>query len=128
MEHQNYEQLSKDKKQLTKEETFEGENNSVEVQSTASKKHTQKKKKVVISSPLRYGVFIATLWVVFCISFILGFVLHFDLKSDVTFSSILWTFSFIICVLATTYSILLYKSRNATDYDTKVFYLKFFPV
>jgi hypothetical protein len=124
MDKQSYNQFSKEEKH--KEEIISDENHIEMIQ--IKEKKRDKKKHISVSSPLRYIVFISTLWIVFTISFILGFILHYDLQSDITFSSILWTFSTILFIIATIYTTLFYKARNSVDYEKKVSYLKFFPV
>ena len=122
MEVQNYDHLNKEKK-INTEENYE-----IEIKNIPTDIKKIPKKKYVGVAFLRYLIFVITLWIVFTISFILGFILHYDLQSDVTFSSILWTFSFIIFVIATIFTILYRKAKKETDFSKKISYLKFFPV
>jgi len=91
-------------------------------------KQRKRQKKVYVGSSFRFLVFVITLWIVCLASLILGFILHFDMNTAVTFSSILWTFSFIIFVIASAYSYFYYKLKHTNDNESKIMYSKFFPV
>ena len=75
----------------------------------------------------RHTAYLISIWFIFSIIFISGFIVHFDSTNNVTASSILWTFSSVICFFALIYSFLYYKCLNSkTDFE-KHKYLKFIP-
>ena len=54
----------------------------------------------------RHSAYLISIWLFFLIIFISGFIVHFDTTNNVTVSSILWTFSIVICFFALIYSFL----------------------
>ena len=75
----------------------------------------------------RHTAYLIAIWLVFLAVFITGFIVHFDTTNNVTASSILWTFSGVLCFFALIYSFLYYKCTKAkTDFERHK-YLKFIP-
>jgi hypothetical protein len=75
----------------------------------------------------RYTVYLIVIWVIFILVFISGFIVHFDTEKNVTASSILWTFSGILCFFGIVFSYIYYKSKNAKTPEEMNKYLKYFP-
>ncbi len=76
---------------------------------------------------VKYKIFLATLWIIFLISFIVGFITHFEIKLPVTASGIIWTFSFIFLILASIYSYLYFKINKSDNSEEKLNLLRLFP-
>jgi uncharacterized membrane protein len=119
-------------KENVKEVSFETkENSSIKFNNSIESTTNQKRKKrnIIISpNSSKYLIFIITIWVVAFISFIIGFILHFGISVGITASSIVWTFSFILCVLASVFTYLYKKAQNLEDVNEKIKLLKFFPI
>lgn len=77
---------------------------------------------------IKYKVFLITLWIIFLASFIVGFITHFDLKLPVTASGIIWSFSFIVLVIAIVYSVIFYKISKSNLPEEKYRLLQNFPL
>ena len=75
----------------------------------------------------RYTVYLVVIWLIFVLVFICGFIVHFDTEKNVTASSILWTFSGVICFFAIIFSYLYYKSKTSKTPEEMNKYLKYFP-
>ncbi len=88
----------------------------------------KRKKKSKYNFSLKYTIFLIILWLIFVASFIIGFIVHFDFKSSVTASSILWTFSSLMFCINVVYSIIYYKAKNSKTQEELGKYLKFVPV
>jgi len=75
----------------------------------------------------RYTVYLIVIWVIFVLVFISGFIVHFDTDKNVTASSILWTFSCVICFFGIIFSYLYYKCKTSKTPEELNKYLKYFP-
>ncbi len=82
-------------------------------------------KELYLSS--KHTIYLFSIWFVFIIIFISGFIVHYDTIQNVTASSILWTFSSIICILAILYSYCYYKCLHAKSDKEIQKYLKYIP-
>jgi hypothetical protein len=100
--------------------------NRKESRELSARMKRKKKTKYVIS--LKYKIFLIVLWLIFLSSFIVGFILHFDVKSPVSASSILWAFSFCVFCVCVVYSVIFYKAKHAKTQEELGKYLKFVPV
>ena len=76
---------------------------------------------------LKHKIYLFTIWLMFIITFISGFIVHYDTIENVTASSILWTFSSIICFLAILYTYCYYKCIHAKSIKEQQKYLKYIP-
>ena len=76
---------------------------------------------------LKHKIYLFSIWLVFIITFISGFIVHYDTIENVTASSILWTFSSIICILAILYTYCYYKCIHAKSIKEQQKYLKYIP-
>ena len=90
-------------------------------------KSRKKKKKHKLYFSFRHTASLITLWGIFLASFIVGFIVHFDTTRNVTASSIIWTFSVIICVASILYSFNYYRCTKAKSDEELQKYLKLFP-
>ena len=93
------------------------------------RRRMQRKKRIrkrIIFIFKTYNLFIFNL-VCFIIIFISGFIVHYDIIQNVTASSILWTFSSIICIFAILYSYCYYKCLHAKSDKEIQKYLKYIP-
>ena len=77
---------------------------------------------------LKYKVFVITLWIIFFISFLVGFITHFNLKLPITASGIIWSFNFIIFIIALIYTYLYYKIIRSPLPEDKLKLLQNFPM
>ena len=75
----------------------------------------------------KHTIYLFTIWLVFIITFTSGFIVHYDTIENVTASSILWTFSSIICILAILYTYCYYKCIHAKSIKEQQKYLKYIP-
>ena len=75
----------------------------------------------------KHTIYLFSIWFVFIIIFISGFIVHYDTIQNVTASSILWTFSSIICIFAILYSYCYYKCLHAKSDKEIQKYLKYIP-
>lgn len=77
----------------------------------------------------RHLLFVFILWLGFIASLGIGFLLHFELESGVTASSILWVLSFIFLIFSVIYTFFYCKIKydKLEDRD-KIKVLKYFPV
>lgn len=95
------------------------------------RKKTEKQKLLKTLSKgnlsLKYKIFLITLWIVFLASFIIGFITHFEIKLPITASGIIWSFSFIIFIVALIYSRIFYRVSKSNDAEEKLRLLKNFP-
>ena len=82
-------------------------------------------KELYLSS--KHTIYLFSIWFVFIIIFISGFIVHYDTIQNVTASSILWTFSSIICIFAILYSYCYYKCLHAKSDKEIQKYLKYIP-
>jgi hypothetical protein len=93
------------------------------------KRRMEKKKELeeelFLSS--KYTIYLFTIWLIFIITFISGFIVHYDTIQNVTASSIIWTFSSIICIFAVLYSYCYYKCLHAKNVKEIQKYLKYIP-
>lgn len=76
---------------------------------------------------IKYKIFLITLWIVFLASFIVGFITHFEIKLPITASGIIWSFSFVILIVALIYSMVYYKVAKSVDAEEKFRLLKYYP-
>lgn len=75
----------------------------------------------------KHTIYLFSIWFVFIITFISGFIVHYDTIQNVTASSIIWTFSSIICIFAVLYSYCYYKCLHAKNVKEIQKYLKYIP-
>ena len=75
----------------------------------------------------KHTIYLFSIWFVFIIIFISGFIVHYDIIQNVTASSILWTFSSIICIFAILYSYCYYNCLHAKSDKEIQKYLKYIP-
>ena len=95
---------------------------------TVEKEKKRKRKKALkLYFSSKHTVYLITLWLIFLLSFIIGFVVHFDTTKNVTASSILWTFSIVVCFFSVLYSYNYYKCKKAKSEEELQKYLKYFP-
>lgn len=94
--------------------------------SIKSKRRVRKKEKKLYFS-FQHTVFLGTLWFIFGLTFIIGFLVHFETTKNVTASSIIWTFSIVICVVGILYSYNYYKCKHAKSEEELQQRLKYFP-
>jgi len=122
----------------------EKKENSIEVSSEAydnnnefglsntlgSKSQKKKKKHKIIISPnsSKYIIFLVTLWIIAFLSFIIGFILQYAVGVGIIAASVLWTFSLIICAIASVFTYLYKKSRDEEDINEKIKLLRYFPI
>lgn len=78
---------------------------------------------------VKYTVFIITMWMAFVGTFIVGMIVHFKINEGITPSAILWTFSFILAIVALIYTIIYCTiRRNNTSEETRQKLLRTFPI
>ena len=82
---------------------------------------------ILIDFSSRHTAYLYSIWIVFIAVFITGFIVHFDTDSNITASSILWTFSGVLLFFAIIYSYLYYKCAKAKSNEELYKYLKFIP-
>ena len=82
---------------------------------------------ILIDFSSRHTAYLYSIWIVFIAVFITGFIVHFDTDSNITASSILWTFSGVLLFFAIIYSYLYYKCCKAKSNEELYKYLKFIP-
>ena len=82
---------------------------------------------ILIDFSFRHTAYLFSIWIIFIAVFIIGFIVHFDTDSNVTASSILWTFSAVILFFAIIYSYLYYKCSKAKSKEELYKYLRFIP-
>ena len=75
----------------------------------------------------RHTAYLVSIWLVFLVVFLTGFIVHFDTDNNVTASSILWTFSAVLLFFAIIYSYLYYKCSKAKSKEELYKYLRFIP-
>ena len=75
----------------------------------------------------RHTAYLFSIWIVFIVVFITGFIVHFDTDNNITASSILWTFSGVLLCFAIIYSYLYYKCSKAKSNEELYKYLRFIP-
>lgn len=102
-------------------------NKSSSTASSRRRKKYQLEYDESLSFSSRHTAYLISLWVIFMISFICGFVVHFDTEKNVTASSILWTFSAIIFMVSLAYSYAYYKCAKAKSEEELQKYLKYIP-
>ena len=88
----------------------------------------KKKKNQILYFSIKYSIFVATLWLIFLAAFIVGFIVHFDVKGPVTASGIIWSFSALVFFLAVVYSYIYYKAKRNISSEYLQRYLRMFPV
>lgn len=104
------------------------DNRNLTSESYLNNKKSKNKKSKKYYFSIKYTVLLITLWLIFTASFIVGFIVHFDVKSAVNASSIIWSFSGIILVVSILYSIVYYKARKARTNEELGRLLKFIPL
>ena len=82
---------------------------------------------ILIDFSSRHTAYLISIWLIFVMVFITGFIVHFDTDNNVTASSILWTFSAVLLFFAIIYSYLYYKCSKAKSNEELYKYLKFIP-
>ena len=82
---------------------------------------------LLINFSSRHTAYLFSIWIVFIIVFITGFIVHFETDNNVTASSILWTFSGVIMLFGIIYSYLYYKCYKAKNNQELYKYLRFIP-
>lgn len=94
------------------------------------RKHRLLKKKTKLYSHMsyRYTVYLISFWLIFIASFIMGFVVHYDIPNTVNISTILWCFSAILFIISTLYSLVFYKAKQAKTKEELTKYLKYIPI
>ena len=75
----------------------------------------------------RHTAYLFSVWIVFVVVFICGFIVHFETDNSITASSILWTFSAVLLFFAIIYSYLYYKCSKAKSKEELYKYLRFIP-
>lgn len=108
----------------------------LESSSPEYKEYRRKLKKTIIETKdketqlsIKHLIFVIILWVGFVGSLIVGLILHFELSSGVTASSILWSLSIIFCIIASAYTFLYCKIKyDGLGSKKKLYLLKFFPI
>lgn len=88
----------------------------------------KKKKMEIYYFSSKYTIFLVTLWLVFFATFIVGFILHFDVKTSINASSIIWAFSAIIFVISILYTLVYCKAKKATNVEELQKYLRLMPI
>ena len=82
---------------------------------------------ILIDFSSRHTAYLISIWLIFVIVFLTGFIVHFDTDNNVTASSILWTFSVVLLLFAIIYSYLYYKCAKAKNNAELYKYLRFIP-
>ena len=82
---------------------------------------------ILIDFSSRHTAYLFSVWIVFVVVFICGFIVHFETDNSVTASSILWTFSAVLLFFAIIYSYLYYKCAKAKTKEELYKYLRFIP-
>lgn len=90
-------------------------------------KERKRKKKQKLYFSYQHTVFLGTIWFIFLLTFIIGFIVHFKTTKNVTASSIMWTFSGVICGIGVLYSYNYYRCSKAKDEEELQKWLKYFP-
>lgn len=103
----------------------QSQTNSSKQSKNNTKKRIKKKAKLYFSS--KHTAYLIVLWLIFLITFIVGFVVHFDTTKNVTASSILWTFSLVIFGFSVLYSYCYYMCSHAKTETELQKYLKYIP-
>jgi hypothetical protein len=97
--------------------------------STRRKNKEKNKRKVNKNHlSLKYGIFLFTLWLTFMASFIMGFIVHYDIPNKVNAASIIWTFSGVLFIISMCYTYLYHKAKKCYNSDSLRDYLKYFPI
>jgi uncharacterized membrane protein (DUF485 family) len=100
--------------------------------SNSDKKHARKKllkkKKKYYHMSMKYTVYLFTFWFIFLASFIVGFIIHYQVKTALNASTIIWSFSGFIFVISLIYTIIYYKAKKAKTPEELEKYLKFLPL
>jgi hypothetical protein len=91
-------------------------------------KRIKKQSKSHIYFSIKYKIFLIIIWLIFFASFIVGFIVHYEVKSHVNASTIIWTFSSIIFCVSVIYSYLYYKANSNSSPENMRNYLKYFPL
>ena len=82
---------------------------------------------ILIDFSSRHTAYLISIWLMFVVVFVTGFIVHFDTDNNVTASSILWTFSAVLLLFAIIYSYLYYKCSKAKSNEELYKYLRFIP-
>ena len=82
---------------------------------------------LLIDFSSRHTAYLISIWLIFVVVFITGFIVHFDTDNNVTASSILWTFSGVLFCFGILYSYLYYKCSKAKSKEELYKYLRFIP-
>lgn len=93
----------------------------------SNEKKRKRKKHIKLYFSFRHTVYLITLWLIFLISFIIGFIVHFDTVKNVTASSIIWTFSIVICFFSVLYTYNYYRCVKARNEEELQKHLRYFP-
>lgn len=99
-------------------------NNDLETRKTKRKK---KPVRVNINS-IKYLILLITMWAIFLATFIVGFVVHYEVDNSVTASSVIWTLSFIVFVISIIFTLLYYKARKARNIEESEKFLRYLPI
>ena len=75
----------------------------------------------------RHTAYLFSIWIIFIATFMTGFIVHFETDSDITASSIIWTFSGVLLIFALIYSYLYYKCSQAKTGEEMYKYARFIP-
>lgn len=102
-------------------------NNVRKRKSKLAKAKTKKVEKHYFS--IKYTIFLTSIWIIFIASFIVGFIVHYDIKnSSVTASSIIWTFSGLDFVFSIIFTYLYVKAKKAKTNEELYKYLRLIPI
>jgi len=102
--------------------------NMFRTESKVLSERMKKKRKTKYVLSLKHKIFLIILWLIFLSSFVVGFIIHFDVKSSVNASSIIWSFSSIIFCICLIYSVIFYKAKNAKTQEELGKYLRLVPL
>ena len=118
---------SKRSSNMSKSTNSYGERISIRMQKKRSRYNYDEDEDNDLEFSSRHTAYLIAIWLVFLAVFITGFIVHFDTTNNVTASSILWTFSGVLCFFALIYSFLYYKCAKAKNDFERHKYLKFIP-
>ena len=92
------------------------------------KKQKKKKPSRVNVYSMKYLIMLITLWIIFLATFIVGFIVHYEVENSVNASSIIWTLSVVVFVISMIFTVLYVRARKASSTEESEKFLKYFPI
>ena len=123
--------LEMDSYNINKSNHFSTDNQTSNIQRKRKSRLNKTKHKKVEKHyfSIKYTIFLASIWIIFFAAFIVGFIVHYDVKnSSVTASSIIWTFSGIDFIFSIIFTYLYVKATKAKTNEELHKYLRLIPI